>query len=103
MNGAFDAFQKILKQGGVQGLWKGSVPNVYRAALVNLGDLTTYDSAKRFIINNVGIPDSHLTHTLSRYVDSLSATFIIQIYVICISNFNIEKKIFWFFATISFF
>lgn len=63
----FDAFQKILKQGGFRGLWKGSVPNVYRAALVNLGDLTTYDSAKRFIINNVGIPDSHLTHTLSRF------------------------------------
>lgn len=75
MNGAFDAFQKILKQGGVRGLWKGSVPNVYRAALVNLGDLTTYDSAKRFIINNVGIPDSHLTHTLSRFVDSFRTIF----------------------------
>lgn len=61
-----DAFQKILKTGGIRGLWKGSVPNVYRASLVNLGDLTTYDTAKHFIIDNLHIPDSHLTHVLSR-------------------------------------
>ncbi len=31
------AFGKILRDGGVRGLWKGWVPNVQRAALVNLG------------------------------------------------------------------
>jgi solute carrier family 25 (mitochondrial uncoupling protein), member 27 len=33
------AFKKIVKRGGVAGLWKGSIPNVQRAALVNLGEL----------------------------------------------------------------
>lgn len=42
------AFAKIYLEGGVRGLWKGCVPNVQRAAFVNLGDLTTYDSIKVF-------------------------------------------------------
>lgn len=37
VNGASDALKQILKHGGVRALWKGSIPNVYRAALVNLG------------------------------------------------------------------
>ena len=33
-------FGEVLAVGGFLGLWKGCVPNVQRAALVNLGDLT---------------------------------------------------------------
>ncbi|GLH04718.1 Mitochondrial uncoupling protein 4C [Gryllus bimaculatus] len=65
VRGAWHAFRKIVAEGGVRGLWKGSIPNVQRAALVNLGDLTTYDSAKRFILTHTALPDSHLTHMLS--------------------------------------
>lgn len=49
-------------------MWKGSIPNVQRAALVNLGDLTTYDTAKQVIMKKTGLPDSHLLHCLSRFV-----------------------------------
>lgn len=35
--GAAHAFKEILRKGGIKGLWKGSIPNVQRAALVNLG------------------------------------------------------------------
>ena len=35
--------RKIVRQGGAIGLWRGCWPNVQRAALVNLGDLSTYD------------------------------------------------------------
>ncbi len=35
------AFSVVLAQDGVQGLWRGSLPAVQRAALVNLGELTT--------------------------------------------------------------
>ncbi|XP_046988039.1 mitochondrial uncoupling protein 4 [Schistocerca americana] len=65
VHGTLHAFQKILAKGGIRGLWKGSIPNVQRAALVNLGDLTTYDSAKQFILTHTSLPDSHLTHMLS--------------------------------------
>ena len=66
---AFHAFQKIMKQGGIRGLWKGWVPNVQRAALVNLGDLTTYDTAKRYILMNSQLKDTSLVHIMSRYIN----------------------------------
>lgn len=37
VKGTAHAFQKIMREGGIRGLWKGWVPNVQRAALVNMG------------------------------------------------------------------
>lgn len=65
VNGIGDAFMKIWNTGGVRGLWKGAVPNMQRAALVNLGDLTTYDLAKRFILKKTNWPDDYLVHILA--------------------------------------
>ncbi|XP_050432899.1 mitochondrial uncoupling protein 4 [Adelges cooleyi] len=71
--GAAHAFKKIVSESGVRGLWKGSIPNVQRAALVNLGDLTTYDTAKQIIMQKTGLPDSHLLHCLSSVCAGLVA------------------------------
>lgn len=65
VHSASHAFKEIIKRGGAKALWKGSVPNVQRAALVNLGDLTTYDSVKRYVIKTTGLPDCHLVHIIS--------------------------------------
>ncbi|RZC37050.1 mitochondrial uncoupling protein 4 [Asbolus verrucosus] len=65
VNGLYDAFKKTVSTAGYRGLWKGSIPNVQRAALVNLGDLTTYDSAKRFILRNTSLEDNHFVHCLA--------------------------------------
>ncbi|XP_059477107.1 mitochondrial uncoupling protein 4 [Neocloeon triangulifer] len=65
VHSAYHAFTKILNKGGVRGLWKGSIPNVQRAALVNLGDLTTYDTAKRHIMKHTNLPDTAFVHILS--------------------------------------
>jgi hypothetical protein len=55
-------FRKIVRQGGVIGLWRGCWPNVQRAALVNLGDLSTYDRQTRcmgfFPVLRIRIPGS---------------------------------------------
>ena len=45
-------------------LHKGCVPNVQRAALVNLGDLTAYDQAKTFLVLQGFDPDNKV---LKRY------------------------------------
>lgn len=37
VKGALDAFNKIVAESGVKGLYRGVVPNVQRAALVNMG------------------------------------------------------------------
>ena len=52
-------------QGGVVGLWRGCWPNVQRAALVNLGDLSTYDSVKTAILDNTGLQDNYVTHCMA--------------------------------------
>ena len=57
--------RKVLQQAGLFGLWRGCWPNVGRAALVNLGDLSTYDSVKRNILDNTNLEDNTLTHTMS--------------------------------------
>ncbi len=41
----------------LQGLYRGVVINVQRAALVNLGELSTYDQAKSFILKHSGYKD----------------------------------------------
>ncbi|XP_055547450.1 mitochondrial uncoupling protein 4 isoform X1 [Wyeomyia smithii] len=73
VHGAAHAFREIVSRGGIAGLWKGSVPNVQRAALVNLGDLTTYDTVKRFVMKKTGLPDCHLVHIMSSICAGLVA------------------------------
>lgn len=72
--GPVDAFNKIIQTEGVRGLWKGMVPNVQRAFLVNMGELACYDHAKRFVINNNIANDDIYAHTLSSIMSGLSAT-----------------------------
>lgn len=73
VHSAAHAFREIVSRGGIAGLWKGSIPNVQRAALVNLGDLTTYDTVKRFVIKKTGLPDCHLVHVISSICAGLVA------------------------------
>ncbi|XP_042210182.1 mitochondrial uncoupling protein 4-like isoform X3 [Homarus americanus] len=65
IHSAGEAFVKIYNAGGLRGLWKGCMPNVYRSAFVNLGDLTTYDSVKRYFVSSWGLSDNYWTHALS--------------------------------------
>ncbi|XP_037698771.1 mitochondrial uncoupling protein 4 isoform X4 [Choloepus didactylus] len=64
--GVHHAFAKILAEGGIRGLWAGWVPNIQRAALVNMGDLTTYDTVKHYLVLNTSLEDNIMTHGLSR-------------------------------------
>ncbi|XP_005490412.1 mitochondrial uncoupling protein 4 isoform X2 [Zonotrichia leucophrys gambelii] len=71
--GVHHAFLKILSEGGVRGLWAGWVPNVQRAALVNMGDLTTYDTVKHFLLLNTTLVDNSVTHSVSSVCSGLVA------------------------------
>ncbi|KAG9347569.1 hypothetical protein JZ751_005138 [Albula glossodonta] len=73
VHGVYHAFLKIVSEGGVRGLWAGWVPNVQRAALVNLGDLTTYDTVKHFILRNTSLEDNSLCHALASTCSGLVA------------------------------
>ncbi|KAJ7943438.1 mitochondrial uncoupling protein 3 [Quillaja saponaria] len=64
-SGPFDAFNKIIRAEGLQGLWKGVFPNVQRSFLVNMGELACYDQAKNFVIQNKISEDNVFAHTLA--------------------------------------
>ncbi|GAB2280247.1 Mitochondrial uncoupling protein 3 [Dionaea muscipula] len=69
-----DALNKILRVEGFRGLWRGLLPNVQRAFLVNMGELACYDQAKGFVTGN-GIADDNIyAHTLASVMSGLSAT-----------------------------
>ncbi|KAF2894820.1 hypothetical protein ILUMI_11353 [Ignelater luminosus] len=68
VHGFGDAFSKVIKTSGYRGLWKGSVPNVYRDAFVNLGDLSTYDYAKRVILMKTSLEDNYLVHVIASFI-----------------------------------
>ena len=55
-------------------MWRGCIPNVQRAALVSLGDLTTYDTVKRWLLRQdyYRMEDNTKTHALS----SISSGFV---------------------------
>ncbi|CAH2007645.1 unnamed protein product [Acanthoscelides obtectus] len=76
VNGIMDAFIKTWNSGGVRALWKGAVPCVQRAALVNLGDLTAYDSTKRALLKHTSLPDALLVHFLASSVAGFFAALL---------------------------
>ncbi|NXY83361.1 UCP3 protein, partial [Alcedo cyanopectus] len=45
-NGTWDAYCTIAREEGVRGLWRGMFPNIARNAIVNCGELVTYDLIK---------------------------------------------------------
>ncbi|XP_071107301.1 mitochondrial uncoupling protein 4-like [Haliotis cracherodii] len=70
------AFRQILKESGVRGLWRGWIPNVQRAALVNMGDLATYDTAKHKILAHTSLEDNYMTHTLASACSGIVAALV---------------------------
>ncbi|XP_074845110.1 mitochondrial uncoupling protein 4 isoform X3 [Carettochelys insculpta] len=75
-HGVHHAFMKVLSEGGIRGLWAGWVPNVQRAALVNMGDLTTYDSVKHFLLLNTPLQDNSVTHSIASGCSGLVAAIL---------------------------
>lgn len=77
-NGFFHALSTIGKTEGVRGMWRGSAPAIQRAALVNLGELTTYDTAKQAWLASGIVGDNLKCHLLSAicsgFVASLCST-----------------------------
>lgn len=71
--GVIDAGRNIYRNEGIRGFWRGWRPNVTRAALVNLGELATYDEAKRFVMRVTGYGDGVVTHTLSAFTSGFFA------------------------------
>ena len=75
-NSALDALRKTVQQGGVRSLWAGWVPNVQRAAMVNMGDLATYDTVKQQLIKRTDLGDTPVVHGMSSACSCLCAAIL---------------------------
>lgn len=64
----------IYNTNGLRGFYKGSVPNVQRAILVNAGELAAYDTAKRYLLNNLGFQDNTLCFMSASIISGLCST-----------------------------
>uniref|UniRef100_A0A8C8RYG5 Uncoupling protein 3 n=1 Tax=Pelusios castaneus TaxID=367368 RepID=A0A8C8RYG5_9SAUR len=70
-NGTVDAYRTIAKEEGVRGLWKGTLPNITRNAIVNCGEMVTYDLLKEMLLSYHLMTDNLLCH----FVSALGAGF----------------------------
>jgi solute carrier family 25 oxoglutarate transporter 11 len=52
--GVSDAIRSIIRNEGLFGLWKGSMPTVTRAMALNMGMLATFDQAKEYFSGQLG-------------------------------------------------
>jgi len=82
--GMVDCFKQLYRSGGVLGFWRGVWPNVNRAMAVNLGELATYDLAKKNILRLSGLPDDIRVHTLSSISSGFAAS-------LCSCPFDVVK------------
>lgn len=54
----------------------GAVPNMQRAAMVNIGDLAAYDYSKRFLMREFQMHDGTLLHVLAGFAAGLVAAIL---------------------------
>ncbi|XP_062121374.1 LOW QUALITY PROTEIN: mitochondrial uncoupling protein 4-like [Drosophila sulfurigaster albostrigata] len=64
----FQALTSIYRAGGVPALWKGTVPNCTRAALVTMGDVSCYDQSKRRLMVLFDSPDNRLIQFMAAMI-----------------------------------
>ncbi|XP_077461095.1 mitochondrial brown fat uncoupling protein 1 [Stigmatopora argus] len=66
-SGTMQAYRHIFRNEGLRGLWKGTLPNITRNALVNCTELVTYDLIKEAILRHKLMSDNLPCHFVSAF------------------------------------
>ncbi|XP_054830764.1 mitochondrial uncoupling protein 3-like [Eublepharis macularius] len=75
-NGTVDAYRTIAREEGVKGLWKGTLPNITRNAIVNCGELVTYDLIKETLLKYHLMTDNFPCHFVAAFGAGFCATVV---------------------------
>lgn len=70
----FNALARVTREEGVLTLWRGTLPTVGRAMVLNVAQLATYDQAKESIIRTGLVGDNMISYTLASGVSAIVAT-----------------------------
>eukprot|EP00062_Callorhinchus_milii_P006949 gi/632948024/ref/XP_007889367.1/ PREDICTED: mitochondrial uncoupling protein 2-like isoform X2 [Callorhinchus milii] len=75
-NGTIHAYKTIAKEEGIQGLWKGTLPNIVRNSIVNCAELVTYDLIKEALVGNQIMTDNLPCHFSSAFGAGFCTTIV---------------------------
>ncbi|XP_069496237.1 putative mitochondrial transporter UCP3 [Ambystoma mexicanum] len=75
-NGTIDAYKTIAKEEGIRGLWKGTLPNIARNAIVNCAELVTYDVIKEALLKRHLLTDNLPCHFVAAFGAGFCATVV---------------------------
>lgn len=70
----FNALSRVTSEEGVLTLWKGTIPTVGRAMVLNMAQLATYDQAKEMILKTGLVNDGMSTYIVASGVSAVIAT-----------------------------
>jgi len=70
----WQAYKNIFRQEGLGGLWRGTVPNMGRNAIVNVAEIVCYDVVKEKIIKSGMLEDNIPCHFTSAVIAGFCAT-----------------------------
>jgi solute carrier family 25 oxoglutarate transporter 11 len=70
----FDSLFRIVKEEGVLTLWRGAVPTMGRAMVVNAAQLASYSQAKQFLLDTGYFKDNVFCHFVSSMISGLITT-----------------------------
>lgn len=71
----FDSLFRIVKEEGVLTLWRGAVPTMGRAMVVNAAQLATYSQAKQFLLDT-----GQIVVLIALTVNALTNIFFFRVY-----------------------
>lgn len=69
-----DALIRIYKEEGIKTWWRGTVPTMGRALVVNAAQLATYSQAKQLFAQHLGVKDGIFLHFLASMLSGLVTT-----------------------------
>uniref|UniRef100_A0A674H4E0 Uncoupling protein 3 n=1 Tax=Taeniopygia guttata TaxID=59729 RepID=A0A674H4E0_TAEGU len=75
-SGTVDAYLTIAREEGVRGLWRGTLPNIARNAIINCGELVTYDLLKDALLRAQLMTDNVLCHFVAAFGAGFCATVV---------------------------
>ncbi|XP_033930408.1 mitochondrial uncoupling protein 3-like isoform X2 [Melopsittacus undulatus] len=75
-SGTVDAYRTIAREEGVRGLWRGTLPNIARNAIINCGELVTYDLIKDALLRAQLMSDNVPCHFVAAFGAGFCATVV---------------------------
>ena len=70
----FNALSRISKEEGVLALWRGCIPTIGRAMIVNAAQLASYSQAKQILLTTKYFSDNIVCHFVSSMISGLITT-----------------------------